>query len=149
MAIFNDFEEFALLRFGEERQAPVIQDQELDPRETFEHDRLEQRGGRRADRFGVGDEAGRRPSRVPTMGARHVLGDRRVAAPVGRARMAGDALPLVEGLDRLVGEADVDELADQPERRGIPVAVDFNVVVGGDAAALPDGEGVRLVGELF
>ena len=61
--------------------------------------------------------------------------------------MAGDALSLVENLDRLVGDADVDEFADQPERRGIPVAVDFDMVVGGDAAALPDGEGVGLVGQ--
>ena len=71
----------------------------------------------------------------------------RMAAAVRRPRMAGDALSLVENLDRLVGDADVDEFADQPERRGIPVAVDFDMVVGGDAAALPDGEGVGLVGQ--
>ncbi len=39
---------------------------------------------------------------------------------------------LVENLDRLVGEAHVDEFADQPERRGMPMAVDFDAVVGGD-----------------
>ena len=38
------------------------------------------------------------------------------------ALMAGDALPLVEDLDRLAGKAHVDEFADQAERRGIPVA---------------------------
>src|SRR5271170_5811928 len=36
MTVFEDFEEIALLGLGERRQAPIVQDQELDARETFE-----------------------------------------------------------------------------------------------------------------
>ena len=34
MAVFEDFEEIALLWLGEDRQAPVVQDQQLDAREA-------------------------------------------------------------------------------------------------------------------
>jgi hypothetical protein len=57
--------------------------------------------------------------------------------------MAGDALSFVENLDRFVGDADIDEFLDEAEGRRIPVAVDLDVVVGRDAAALPDREGVE------
>src|SRR5271163_5017801 len=36
MTVFEDFEEISLLGLSERRQAPVVQDQELDARETFE-----------------------------------------------------------------------------------------------------------------
>ena len=36
MAVLEDLEEIALFRLGEDRQAPVVQDQELDAREAFE-----------------------------------------------------------------------------------------------------------------
>jgi hypothetical protein len=58
---------------------------------------------------------------MAAMGTRHVLGDRGVAAPVRRARMAGDALALVENLNGLVGDARVDEFLDEAEGRRIPV----------------------------
>ncbi len=67
-----------------------------------------------------------------------------MAAPVRRAQMAGDALSLVENLDRLVGDARINQFLDEAEGRRIPVAVDLDVVVGGDATALPDRESVRL-----
>ena len=38
-----------------------------------------------------------------------MIGNRRVAAPVGRTGVAGDPLTLVEDLDRLVGDARIDE----------------------------------------
>jgi hypothetical protein len=66
-----------------------------------------------------------------------------MAAPVRRAGMAGDALPLVENLDRLIGDARIDQLPEAEGRR-MPVAVELDVVAGGDAAALPDRESIRL-----
>ena len=81
------------------------------------------------------------------MGARHVLGDRGVAASVRRPGVAGDALPLEEDLDGLVGDAHVDEFLDQTEGRRVPVAVDFDMVIGRNPAALPDREGVGFVGQ--
>jgi hypothetical protein len=44
--------------------------------------------------------------------------------------MTGDALAFEEYLDRFVGDAHVDQFADQPERRGIPMAVDLDMVIG-------------------
>ena len=79
------------------------------------------------------------------MGAGHVLGKCRVAAAVGRADMTGDALPLEEYLYRFVGDAHVDEFLDEAEGRGIPVTIDFDVVIRRDATALPDGERIGLV----
>ena len=77
------------------------------------------------------------------MGAGHVIGDGGVTATAGRLGVAGDALALVESLDGPVGDAHVDQLADQPVGNRVPAAVDLDVVVGRDAAALPDGEGIR------
>ncbi len=59
--------------------------------------------------------------------------------------MTGDPLPLVEDLDGLVGDADIDEFTDQAVRGGIPMAVDLDVIVGGDAATLPARKDVGLV----
>ena len=112
-----------------------------------DHDRFAQGGGRWADLLRVGHDAGRRPGCVAPVRAGHVLGDGGVAAPVRRPRMAGDALSFVEDLDGLVGDADVDEFLDQPERRGVPVAVDLDMVVGRNPAALPNGEGVGFIGQ--
>ena len=50
------------------------------------------------------------------MGARHVIGNRGVAAPVGRTGVAGDPLAPVEDLDGLVSDADIDEFTDQASR---------------------------------
>ena len=48
--------------------------------------------------------------------------------------MAGDALAAVEDLDGRVGDARLDDLADQRGRHRIEVAVHLDVVVGRDAA---------------
>jgi len=82
------------------------------------------------------------------MRARHVIGNRRMAAPVGCTGMARDPLTLVEDLDRLVGDAHIDEFTDEPIRGGIPMAVDLDVIVGRDAATLPARKDVWLVRQL-
>ena len=108
-------------------------------------DDLEERRGRWTDLLAGGDQASRCPLAVATMGARHVIGDGGMAAPVGRTGVTGDPLSLVEDLDGLVGDTDIDQLKDQAVRGGIPVAVDLDVVVGGDAATLPARKDVTLV----
>jgi hypothetical protein len=42
----------------------------------------------------------------------------------------------VEDLDGLVGDTDIDEFTDQAVGGGIPMAIDLDVVVRGDAATL-------------
>ena len=111
------------------------------------HDRLKERGCRGTDPRGGGDEALRCPLPVPAVCAGHVLGNRGVAAPVGRAGMAGDPLALVEDLHRRAGEAHVDEFSDQTEGHGIPVAVEFDMIIRRHPAALPAGKDIRLVGQ--
>ncbi|MDA9464739.1 hypothetical protein XH87_08975 [Bradyrhizobium sp. CCBAU 53415] len=56
--------------------------------------------------------------------------------------MAGDALALVKEFDRPIVDAGIDQLADQTVRRGVPVAVDLDMIVGSDPAALPACEGI-------
>ena len=110
-------------------------------------DSLEKRGGRGADLLTGGDQPSRRPLAVAAMSAGHVVGDGGVAAPVGRTGVAGDPLTLVEDLDGLVSDADIDEFTDQAVRGGIPMAVDLDVIIGGDAATLPARKDVGLVGQ--
>jgi hypothetical protein len=78
------------------------------------------------------------------VGAGHVIGDGGVASPAGAPGVAGHPLALMEGLYRPVGDADVDELADQPVRNRVEAALHLHMVVGRDPAALPGGEGVGL-----
>src|SRR6476661_2453990 len=82
---------------------------------------------------------------VAAVGARHVIGDGGVATPVGGTGVAGNPLSLVEDLDGLVSDAYIDEFTDQAVRGGIPMAVDLDVIVGGDAATLPARKDVGLV----
>lgn len=84
---------------------------------------------------------------MPAVRAGHVLGNRGVAAPVRCPGMAGDPLALVEDLDRRAGEPHVDELSDQAEGHGIPVAVDLDMIIRRHPAVLPAGEDIRLVGQ--
>src|ERR1700687_2444959 len=100
-------------------------------------DDLEERRGRWTDLLAGGDQPSGRPFAVAAGGARHVFGNRGVATPIGRTGVAGDPLALVEDLDRLVGDADIDEFTDQAVRGGIPMGVDLDVIVGGEAATLP------------
>src|SRR5215207_4888655 len=89
--------------------------------------------------------ANRRPLTVAAVGARHMIGDRGMASAVGRTGVARDPLTPVEDLDGLVGDADIDEFTDQTVRGRIPMAVDLNVVVGGDATTLPARKDIGLV----
>src|SRR6185295_16997313 len=91
------------------------------------HDRLDERDGGRADRGGMSHHPGRGPLGV---------------APV-RTHVAGDAAPLVEDLDRRVGDAGLDLLADQARGYRVVVMVDLDVIVGCDAALLPFGVLIR------
>jgi hypothetical protein len=70
-------------------------------------DRLEKGSGRGTNPLAGRDQPSRCPLAVAAMGARHVIGNRRVAAPVGRTGVARDPLTLVENLDRLVGETNL------------------------------------------
>lgn len=108
-------------------------------------DSLEKGSGRRTNPLAGCDQPSRRPLAVAAMGARHVIGNRRVAAPVGRTGVARDPLTLVENLDRFVSDAHIDEFTDKPIRGGIPMAVDLDVIVGRDAATLPARKDVWLV----
>ena len=73
------------------------------------------------------------------MRARHVLGDGRVPAPNGRARVAGDPLAAMEHLDGGLRGPRLDHLADQPGRHGVEVPVDLDVIIRRDAGAPPFG----------
>src|SRR5712672_1766319 len=111
-------------------------------------DGLEKRRGRWTNPLASRDQSTGRPFAVAAMGARHVIGNRGVAAPVGRTGVAGDPLAPVEDLDGLVSDADIDEFTDQAVRGGIPVAVDLDVIVGRDAATLPACKDIGLVRQL-
>ena len=103
------------------------------------HDRLEQRCRGRTDLAGLAQHASRRPLGITTMARRHVLRRCRVLVLEARAHVAGNALALVEQLDRGCGEAHVDGLAQQSIRRRVVVIVDLDVIVGRHRAALPLG----------
>ncbi len=111
-------------------------------------DGLEERRGRWTDLLAGDDQPSRRPFAVAAVGARHMIGDGGMATPVGGAGVAGDPLSLVEDLDGLVGDADIDEFTDQAVRGGIPMAIDLDVIVGRDAAALPACKDIGLVRQL-
>jgi hypothetical protein len=67
-----------------------------------------------------------------------------MASPVGRTGVTGDPLAPVEDLDGFVSDTDIDEFTDQAVRGGIPMAIDLDVVVGGDAATLPARKDILL-----
>src|SRR4051794_39526580 len=116
----------------------------LGVRPGFDDD-LEERRGRWTNLLSGGDQPSRRPFAVAAVGAGHMIGNRGVAAPVGRTGVAGDPLSLVEDLDGLVGDTDIDEFTDQAVRGGIPMAVDLDVIIWGDTATLPSRKDVGLV----
>jgi hypothetical protein len=66
-----------------------------------------------------------------------VLGDRGVPVLPRIAQMAGDAGTLVEQLDGLVGDAGLDDLADQAMGHGIKMAMHLDMVVEPSPAAPP------------
>ena len=108
------------------------------------HDGLDQGGRSRPDLGGKGQHPRRRPAGVAPMRARHVLGRRRVPPLQRRPRMGRHALAGVEHLDRGVGDARLDHLADQPRRHRVEMPVHLDVVVGRHPAAPPLGIGVGL-----
>src|SRR5271156_2649308 len=109
------------------------------------HDSLEEGRGGGTDPLAGRDQSSRRPLAVAAMCARHVIGNRGMAAPVGRTGVARDPATLVEDLDRLVSDAHIDEFSDEAVRGGIPMPVDLDVIVGRDAATLPARKNVWLV----
>ncbi len=58
-------------------------------------------------------------------------------------------LALVENLHGLVGNPHVDELANEPERHGVPVAVGFDMIVGTNPASLPSGKTIGFIRQGF
>src|SRR5207237_5958134 len=74
-------------------------------------DDLEERRGRWTDLLAGGDQPSRCPFAVAAVRARHLIGDRGVAAPAGRTGGAGGPLPPVEALDGAVGHGDLHELS--------------------------------------
>ena len=75
-----------------------------------------QLGGARADRRRIDADAFDRPLGITPVCARHVLGDCRVAPAAGAAPVHRDTLAFAEQLDRAIGDACVELLADQPMR---------------------------------
>lgn len=71
------------------------------------------------------------------MGAGHVIGKRGMVAPARGLGVAGNPFALVEGFHSAIGDADIDELADQAIGHRIPVAVDFDMIVGRHPTAFP------------
>src|SRR5262245_6041871 len=77
------------------------------------HDRLDEGDGGRADRGGMTHHPRRRPLCVTPVRTRHVLLNGGVPVVQARAYMAGNPAAFVEDLDRRVGNASLDLLADQ------------------------------------
>ena len=60
--------------------------------------------------------------------------------------MNSNARTVVEDLHRMIGDADLDHLANQPVRHRIPMPMHLDVIIEAGAAALPLGVFERLVG---
>ena len=88
------------------------------------------RGGVRSDLLGPADEAVGCPIAHPAVLLGHVLGRGGVAPPMGRADVAGNALPAMEALDGAGRQPDVELAADERVRDRVVVPVDLDVVVG-------------------
>jgi hypothetical protein len=77
------------------------------------HDRLDEGDGGGTDFGRFPSHPGRRPLGVAPVGARHVLGNRRVPAARMRPSMARHTSALMQDLDRGVGDARLELLADE------------------------------------
>ena len=102
-------------------------------------DQRDQLGGVRPDCRRIGADALDRPLGVAPVRARHVLGDCRVAATAAGAQVNGDALAPAEQLDRALGDAGIELLADQPVRHRVVMPVNVDVVVEPDPPHPPFG----------
>jgi hypothetical protein len=107
-------------------------------------DHFDQGGGVGADGGGFALDALMGPAGVAAMSRRHVLWHGGVAAAQAAQQMAGDPLAPVEQLDRALGDARLDLLAQQAVRHRVIMAVDIDVVVESDAALAPLGVDVGL-----
>jgi hypothetical protein len=73
------------------------------------------------------------------MGLGHVLGQGRVSPLKVASAIEGDSLALEEGLDRGVGETDIDPFVDQPVGDTIVVVIHLNMVIDIDLGPAPVG----------
>src|ERR1700686_1304475 len=83
------------------------------------------------------------------MARRHVLRDRRVLVRDARAHVARNPLALVEDLNGAVREARLNGLPQKPERHRVVMAIDLDMIVGRNRAALPLGILVALARKPF
>ena len=95
-------------------------------------DERDQPGGARADPCSRALDPLDGPLGVPPVRARHVLRHGRVPAAADTAQMGGNALALVEDLDRACGQPRLDLVADQAIGDRVVVAVDVDMVVEAD-----------------
>ena len=79
----------------------------------------------------------RRPLGVAPVRARHVLGNRCVPTARMRTGMARHTDAFVQDLDRGVGDACLELLADEARRYGVILIGDLNVVVGREPRLTP------------
>ena len=89
------------------------------------------------DLAGLPPQALRRPVRVALVARRHVLAHRRVLAVRGRPQVRGDALAVMEQLDRARGDARPQLLSQQLMRHRVVVLLDLHVIVEASPAFLP------------
>jgi len=75
------------------------------------------------------------------MGLGHVLGQGGMSPFEVAPLMEGDSLALEEGLDRGVGETDIDPFVDQPVGDAVVVVIDLDVVIDTDLGPAPLGIG--------
>ena len=92
-------------------------------------DDLDQRRGVAADLAGLPLDPLRRPVGVALVARRHVLAHRRVLSVRGRSQVRGDALAVMEHLDRARRDPRPHRLAQQRVRHRVVVLLDLDVVV--------------------
>ena len=100
-------------------------------------DHFDQGGGVGPDSGGLAQDAFVGPAGLAAMDRGHVLGYGGVAAAHAAQQMASDPLTSVEQLDRALGDARFDLLAQQAVQHRVVVAVNVDVVVEPDAALAP------------
>jgi hypothetical protein len=71
-----------------------------------------------------------------------MVGHSHMVAAAWGAHVARNPLTTVDYLNGLVADTNIDLLLDQREGHRIPRTVDFDMVVGCHAGALPSGEGI-------
>ena len=82
------------------------------------------------------------PFRVAAMRRWHVIGYCDMTAPPGITDMTGNAFAAMENLHGRLGNAQVNELADQTEGHRVPATVGLYVIVRCNTGPLPTGQDV-------